>query len=189
MRDPSGTVAESMTDFTDPLAVFRAAVDVLNTASWSSAAALADPVSLRVFVKGIYETLNPDAPRYIPTAEDYMKGDPTMPREVAEYHVANARRHSDPADRLSQQFPGVDSMDAFRALPPEEVLARWMDGRSAQRQIRRLAELGRIPQQVADYRGGREKAFNSLVGQVMKASRGKANPQQVNAILKRKLEG
>ena len=43
------------------------------------------------------------------------------------------------------------------------------------------------PQQVADYRGGREKAFNSLVGQVMKATKGKANPQQVNDILKRKL--
>ena len=42
-------------------------------------------------------------------------------------------------------------------------------------------------QQVADYRNGKEKAFNSLVGQIMKATKGKANPQQVNAILKRKL--
>jgi len=43
--------------------------------------------------------------------------------------------------------------------------------------------------QVEDYRAGKEKAFNSLVGQVMKATRGKANPQQVNEILKRKLSG
>jgi aspartyl-tRNA(Asn)/glutamyl-tRNA(Gln) amidotransferase subunit B len=42
-------------------------------------------------------------------------------------------------------------------------------------------------QQVADYRGGKEKAFNSLVGQAMKLSKGKANPQQVSDILKRKL--
>jgi aspartyl-tRNA(Asn)/glutamyl-tRNA(Gln) amidotransferase subunit B len=42
-------------------------------------------------------------------------------------------------------------------------------------------------QQVADYRGGKEKAFNSLVGQVMKASKGKADPAQVNEILKKKL--
>jgi aspartyl-tRNA(Asn)/glutamyl-tRNA(Gln) amidotransferase subunit B len=42
-------------------------------------------------------------------------------------------------------------------------------------------------QQVADYRAGKEKAFNSLVGQVMKASKGKANPQQVNDLLKKKL--
>jgi len=43
--------------------------------------------------------------------------------------------------------------------------------------------------QVADFRAGKEKAFNSLVGQVMKASQGKANPAQVNDILKRKLTG
>ncbi len=37
---------------------------------------------------------------------------------------------------------------------------------------------------VDEYRGGKQKAFNGLVGQVMKASRGSANPQQVNEILK-----
>ena len=40
---------------------------------------------------------------------------------------------------------------------------------------------------VDEYRAGKEKAFNALVGQVMKASRGKANPQQVNELLKKKL--
>ncbi len=40
------------------------------------------------------------------------------------------------------------------------------------------------PAIVEEYRAGKEKAFNSLVGQVMKASRGKANPAQVNALLK-----
>ena len=43
--------------------------------------------------------------------------------------------------------------------------------------------------QVEDYRAGKEKAFNSLVGQVMKATQGKANPAQVSAILKRRLDG
>jgi aspartyl-tRNA(Asn)/glutamyl-tRNA(Gln) amidotransferase subunit B len=43
--------------------------------------------------------------------------------------------------------------------------------------------------QVEDYRAGKEKALQSLVGQVMKASKGKANPAQVNAILRRKLGG
>ena len=41
--------------------------------------------------------------------------------------------------------------------------------------------------QVQDYRAGKEKAFNSLVGQVMKATRGKANPAQVHEVLKKKL--
>jgi aspartyl-tRNA(Asn)/glutamyl-tRNA(Gln) amidotransferase subunit B len=43
--------------------------------------------------------------------------------------------------------------------------------------------------QVEDYRAGKEKALQSLVGQVMKASKGKANPAQVNEILRRKLAG
>ncbi len=45
------------------------------------------------------------------------------------------------------------------------------------------------PGNVAEYRAGKEKAFNALVGQVMKAAKGKANPQQVNALLKEKLAG
>jgi len=40
---------------------------------------------------------------------------------------------------------------------------------------------------VAEYRSGKEKAFNSLIGKAMQATRGKANPAQVNAILKKKL--
>jgi aspartyl-tRNA(Asn)/glutamyl-tRNA(Gln) amidotransferase subunit B len=45
------------------------------------------------------------------------------------------------------------------------------------------------PKQVEDYRAGKEKAFNSLVGQVMKATKGRANPAQVNELLRRKLAG
>ncbi len=45
------------------------------------------------------------------------------------------------------------------------------------------------PANVAEFKAGKEKAFNALVGQVMKAAKGKANPQQVNDLLKQKLEG
>jgi len=40
---------------------------------------------------------------------------------------------------------------------------------------------------VEEYRGGKEKAFNALIGQAMKASRGKANPAQLTELLKKKL--
>ena len=40
---------------------------------------------------------------------------------------------------------------------------------------------------VAEFKAGKEKAFNALVGQVMKAAKGKANPQQVNDLLRKKL--
>ncbi|WP_133512171.1 Asp-tRNA(Asn)/Glu-tRNA(Gln) amidotransferase subunit GatB [Candidatus Thiosymbion oneisti] len=43
------------------------------------------------------------------------------------------------------------------------------------------------PAQVEQYRGGKEKVFGFFVGQVMQATKGKANPQQVNALLKEKL--
>jgi len=40
---------------------------------------------------------------------------------------------------------------------------------------------------VQEFKAGKEKAFNALIGQCMKASKGKANPAQVNEMLKKKL--
>ena len=45
------------------------------------------------------------------------------------------------------------------------------------------------PKNVEEYRAGNSKALNGLVGPIMKASKGKANPVQVNELLKKKLEG
>ncbi|MCO5100663.1 MAG: Asp-tRNA(Asn)/Glu-tRNA(Gln) amidotransferase subunit GatB [Burkholderiaceae bacterium] len=64
------------------------------------------------------------------------------------------------------------------------------------RQMSDAGELERIVDEVIadnarsveEFRAGREKAFNALVGQVMKATRGKANPQQVNELLRRRLQ-
>ena len=44
------------------------------------------------------------------------------------------------------------------------------------------------PDNVTQFKAGKDKAFNALVGQVMKASKGKANPQQVNELLRAKLQ-
>ncbi|HMW16710.1 MAG TPA: Asp-tRNA(Asn)/Glu-tRNA(Gln) amidotransferase subunit GatB [Accumulibacter sp.] len=43
------------------------------------------------------------------------------------------------------------------------------------------------PAMVEEFRAGKEKAFNALVGQAMKASKGRANPHQINELLRRKL--
>jgi aspartyl-tRNA(Asn)/glutamyl-tRNA(Gln) amidotransferase subunit B len=45
------------------------------------------------------------------------------------------------------------------------------------------------PEQLAQYRAGKDKLFGFFVGQAMKATQGKANPQQLNDLLKRKLQG
>jgi aspartyl-tRNA(Asn)/glutamyl-tRNA(Gln) amidotransferase subunit B len=47
--------------------------------------------------------------------------------------------------------------------------------------------IAKNPKSVEEYRAGKDKAFNALVGQVMKASRGKANPAQASELLKKKL--
>jgi len=44
-------------------------------------------------------------------------------------------------------------------------------------------------EQVEEYRGGKEKVFGFFVGQVMKASKGKANPTVVNELLLKMLNG
>jgi aspartyl-tRNA(Asn)/glutamyl-tRNA(Gln) amidotransferase subunit B len=70
----------------------------------------------------------------------------------------------------------------------------------ARRGLRQISDSGELeslvaqvlessPKSVAEFRAGKEKALNALVGQVMKASGGKANPAQVSAILRRRLQG
>jgi aspartyl-tRNA(Asn)/glutamyl-tRNA(Gln) amidotransferase subunit B len=82
--------------------------------------------------------------------------------------------------------------------------AMWRDGGSADEIIERqglkqITDTGAIeeiidrileenPNQLAQYRGGKDKLFGFFVGQAMKATQGKANPQQLNELLKRKLD-
>ena len=49
--------------------------------------------------------------------------------------------------------------------------------------------MAKNPQQLAEYRSGKDKLFGFFVGQAMKATQGKANPAQLNELLKRKLGG
>jgi len=51
------------------------------------------------------------------------------------------------------------------------------------------AVLAANPKSVDEFRAGKEKAFNALVGQAMKATQGKGNPTQVNELLRKKLAG
>jgi aspartyl-tRNA(Asn)/glutamyl-tRNA(Gln) amidotransferase subunit B len=87
--------------------------------------------------------------------------------------------------------------EVFQAMLNGEGTADEIIEKRGLKQISDSGELEQIvdqviatnAQQVADYKRGKEKAFNSLVGQAMKLTKGKANPQQVNEILKRKLSG
>ncbi|MCC7059356.1 MAG: Asp-tRNA(Asn)/Glu-tRNA(Gln) amidotransferase subunit GatB [Burkholderiaceae bacterium] len=94
---------------------------------------------------------------------------------------------------------GKIARDVFAAMwaapaPEDDLADRIIEARGL-RQISDSGAIERIvdevlaanPKSVEEFRAGREKAFNALVGQVMKASRGKANPQQVNQLLRRRL--
>ena len=83
------------------------------------------------------------------------------------------------ADSLSDALAGVDALIEAKGL-------KQMNDTGALEKI--IDEV--IPANAANveqYKAGKDKAFNALVGQVMKASKGKANPQQVNDLLKAKL--
>ena len=69
------------------------------------------------------------------------------------------------------------------------IQSRGLKQLSDSAEIEKLVDgvLAANAKQVEDYRAGKDKAFNSLVGQVMKASKGRANPAQVNDLLRRKL--
>ena len=77
---------------------------------------------------------------------------------------------------------GGDADDAADKIIEEKGLKQETDTGA----IKAIVEdvIAKNQAMVDEYRGGKAKAFNGLVGQVMKASRGSANPQQVNQILK-----
>ncbi len=90
---------------------------------------------------------------------------------------------------------GKTAKDVFDAMWNGEGEAEAIIASKGLRQISDTSELEKIvdqvlaanARQVEDYRAGKDKAFNSLVGQAMKATRGKGNPAQINELLRRKL--
>ena len=98
---------------------------------------------------------------------------------------------------VDQTISGKIAKDVFEAM--------WSEGRPADaiieaKGLKQITDSGAIeavidavmaanPKQLADYRSGKDKLFGFFVGQVMKATEGKANPAQLNELLKRKLGG
>jgi aspartyl-tRNA(Asn)/glutamyl-tRNA(Gln) amidotransferase subunit B len=90
---------------------------------------------------------------------------------------------------------GKIAKDVFDAVwSGEGDVAKIIEERALE-QISDSASIGALvdqviaanPDQAEQYRGGKTQVLGFLVGQVMKASQGKANPQQVNAMLRQKL--
>jgi aspartyl-tRNA(Asn)/glutamyl-tRNA(Gln) amidotransferase subunit B len=78
------------------------------------------------------------------------------------------------------------AVEQFERLIREKDLAPMADDGALEKIIDEV--IAANTDNVAQFKAGKDKAFNALVGQVMKASKGKANPQQVNDLLHQKLK-
>ncbi|MEJ7760429.1 MAG: hypothetical protein WKF55_12665 [Gemmatimonadaceae bacterium] len=134
---------------TDPIALFTAAADALNRADWPAAAALCDPASVAGFHRHLIEQVTPSESQREISVEFYLRNWPGMPREAAEYMLAQHRKHSDPERQLREQLPGVASLADLLRLSPAEAFVEWIEGRSFQRQVRRMADDGNISEAAA----------------------------------------
>ena len=110
---------------------------------------------------------------------------PALPRELVEIQMRVADRKI--SNRQAKEVQ--DAVIAGEGTAAEIIEVRDLQQISDSSEIAKIVDqvIASNAQQVADYRNGKQKAFNALVGQVMKASQGKANPVQVNGILKKKL--
>lgn len=108
------------------------------------------------------------------------------------------------ATSLSELLVLVDKKEISTTAGKQVFEQMWKTGESATELVEKLglkqmnnddelktiveAAISANPQSVADYKGGKTSAIGFLVGQVMKASKGKANPQKVNEMLKSLLD-
>jgi aspartyl-tRNA(Asn)/glutamyl-tRNA(Gln) amidotransferase subunit B len=109
------------------------------------------------------------------------------------------------AARLAGLLKRITDQTISGKIAKEVFESMWAQGTSADAVIesqglKQITDTGAIervidevmaknPAQLADYRAGKDKLFGFFVGQVMKATGGKANPAQLNALLKKKLAG
>ena len=108
-------------------------------------------------------------------------------------------------ERLAGLLQRISDQTISGKIAKEVFEAMWSGGASAdeviaERGLRQITDssaiervieevIARNPGQLAEYRAGKDKLFGFFVGQVMKATGGKANPAQLNELLRHKLKG
>ncbi|HEX7403919.1 MAG TPA: Asp-tRNA(Asn)/Glu-tRNA(Gln) amidotransferase GatCAB subunit B, partial [Usitatibacter sp.] len=140
-----------------------------------SAAKISQPVSLAHWVNGEMSALLNE--RNLDFAAS-----PVAPRDFARLHdrVQDSTLSSKAAKEvLHAMTAGEGDPDA---IIERKGLRQISDSGALEEAVREA--LAANPKLVEDYRAGKEKAFNALVGQVMKATKGKGNPQEVSRILR-----
>jgi aspartyl-tRNA(Asn)/glutamyl-tRNA(Gln) amidotransferase subunit B len=118
-------------------------------------------------------------------------------REIADSPVSAAQLAGLLRRIQDQTISGKIAKEVFEALWTGEGDADAIIEKRGLRQITDTSAIEKVidsviaanPDQLAQYRAGKDKLFAFFIGQVMKASKGKANPQQVNDVLVEKLKG
>jgi aspartyl-tRNA(Asn)/glutamyl-tRNA(Gln) amidotransferase subunit B len=82
-----------------------------------------------------------------------------------------------------------EAKSSWAALAEEIIEAKGLKQTSDTGALEKIVDgvLAANAKSVEEFRAGKEKAFNALIGQAMKASKGKANPAQLTELLKQKL--
>jgi aspartyl-tRNA(Asn)/glutamyl-tRNA(Gln) amidotransferase subunit B len=115
-----------------------------------------------------------------------LSQDADLPRQLVQIqiHVSDGRISSRQAKEVQEKvLAGEGTADE---IIDRQGMSQISDAGAIEKAVDEV--LATNAKQVEDYRSGKDKAFNSLVGQVMKATKGQANPAQVNEILRRKLQ-
>jgi len=163
------------------------------------AAMLTQSKDIAVFFEEVIAVLGDDAAK---TAANWVMGELAAALNRAGVEVAaspvSSRLLADLIRRIRDNtLSGKLAKDVFDALWAGEG---EVDAIIEKRGLKQLSDSGEIEKlvdevlavnarSVEEFRAGKDKAFNALVGQVMKASKGKANPAQVNDMLRKKLGG
>jgi len=167
----------------------------------SDAATLTASRGLAAYFEDVVRTLGGGAAN-AKLAANWIQGDVAAALNRAEISIERVPVPAATLARLlsrivDQTISGKIAKDVFDAAwrgehggdPDAIVAAKGLTQISDEDALGRIIDdvLAANASMVAEFKAGKEKAFNALIGQAMKATRGKANPAQVNAILKRKL--
>ena len=126
---------------------------------------------------------------------------PYRPKRKTRASVAKEKGLDGLADLIREQkFSGSLEEAAAAYVNPEKGAAESVDELIEKEGLKQISDSSAIEavidevlannaKMVEEFKAGKQKAFNALVGQAMKATRGKANPKQVNEILTKKLNG
>jgi aspartyl-tRNA(Asn)/glutamyl-tRNA(Gln) amidotransferase subunit B len=149
-----------------------------------------------------YEAVVREVPKEPKLAANWVMGELAAALNKEGLEVQSGRL---PAERLAGMLKRIEDQTISGKIAKEVFEAMWATGATAdaiieEKGLKQITDTSAIekaieevmaknPGQLADFRAGKDKLFGFFVGQVMKATGGKANPGQLNELLKKKLPG